>query len=123
MIGINKLAQDLSDLNYPNVQVVSDNQGQAYALIPTFLIPAGSFTGRVIELAIPAPQDFPRSPPFSIHIRTNPHLVPSGQTAKRNVIPSNLGSDWQYWSYQFRVHPENPTTELMSQINEVFRNN
>lgn len=129
LIGINRLVQDLCDRGYPQVSVQAATDF-SYAVIPGFIIPAGSFAGRVIDLAIPATTDYPRSFPASMHIRATPHLVPFGSLPnglgglKRNVIPSSLGADWQYWSYRFdNQHLVNPTGEILSQINECFRAN
>jgi len=121
-IGIQRLLQDLKDLGFEEVAGKSAANVD-YAIIPNFEIPAGSFSGRVIELAIPAPADYPRLPGASIHIKTEPHLLPFGSTPVRNITTSQLGGEWQYWSYSFRSKPENPTAELMSQINEIFRRN
>lgn len=123
MIGIERLLHDLREQGYEQVHALTDGQGQAYAVLPNFEIPAGTFAGRVIDLAIPAPADYPRALHSSIHLRATPHLVPFGGNGSRNVINSNLGADWQYWSYQFFNRPANPTAELMTQINAVFRKN
>ena len=119
-IGIERLVQDLKDLGFDTVS--SDQAaGINYAVIPNFEIPAGSFSGRVIGLAIPAPADYPRLPGACIHV--NEHLLPFGNTTERNITVSGRGAQWQYWSYSFRAKPDNPTGELMSQINEIFRRN
>lgn len=123
MIGIERLVHDLREQGYEHVQTLSDGQGTAYAVLPNFEIPAGSFAGRVIDLAIPAPADYPRVLHSSIQLRATPHLVPFANTGTRNAIESPLGPDWQYWSYQFINRPANPTAELMTQINAVFRKN
>lgn len=121
-IGIERLVQDLKDLGFDTV--INDQvTGVDYAVIPNFEIPAGSFSGRVIGLAIPAPADYPRLPGACIHVNGNPHLLPFGYTAERNIVESGRGAQWQYWSYSFRAKPDNPTGELMSQINEIFRRN
>lgn len=122
IVGAPRLKQDLLEQSYENVSIVSDGS-TSYVLIAGFEIPAGTFTGRVIDLAIPAPNDYPRACLSSIHIRATPHLVPFANIGTRNVINSTLGPDWQYWSYSFYVRPNNTTLELMSQINAVFRKN
>lgn len=119
--GIDKLFEDLKELNF-NVHKAADLNGIVYAVITGFQIPAGSFAGRVINLAIPAPTDYPRSVGASIHI--TPHIAKFENIPEfRNVINSNLGAEWQYWSYKFQVRTANPTLELISQINEIFKRN
>jgi hypothetical protein len=122
IVGVERLVQDLKELGFDNVRK-DQAAGVDYAVIPDFEIPAGSFSGRVIELAIPAPADYPRLPGASIHVKADPHLLPFGSTTERNIIESQRGAAWQYWSYSFRSKPANPTGELISQINEIFRRN
>jgi hypothetical protein len=122
-IGVNRLIDDLVDLGF-NVSVIKDGADVNYAVISNFEIPAGSFSGKIIDLAIPAPDQYPQLFGASIHLKSDPHLLPFGQIpGVRNVIASNLGPVWQYWSYQFNVLPNNPSAQLISQINEIFRKN
>lgn len=122
--GIQRLVDDLIDLGFNDVSIIHDNANTSYALIPNFEIPAGSFAGRNIDLAIPATAQYPQTFGASMHIRTDPHLVAFGSIPNiRNVIASGLGVEWQYWSYCFNVKPTNPTSELISQINGIFRKN
>lgn len=122
--GVTRLVEDLNLLGFNEVSVIKDSTGQDYAQIKNFEVPAGSFTGRIIDLAIPAPPQYPQLFGASIHLKTNPHLVPFGFVQNvRNVINSNLGAEWQYWSYCFHLNPSNPTSQLMSQINGIFRKN
>ena len=123
MNGIVLLLSDLHAQGYSTASSLRDANGGMYALLPQFEIPAGTFAGRVIDLAIPAPPDYPRGSIASIHVRSAPHLVGKGSTGTRNVIDSPLGNDWQYWSYQFQLRPLNTTSELLAQINGVFRRN
>ncbi|GAB3923494.1 E2/UBC family protein [Larkinella terrae] len=122
-IGAQRLVQDLCDQGHEGMTILVDTNGMQYVMIPEFIIPAGSFAGRNINLAIPAPTDYPRSSIASIHIKALPHLATFGQTGTRNVITSPLGSEWQYWSYQFQLSPNNPTSKLLAQINAIFRQN
>ena len=122
-IGIARLLEDLSLQGFENVTQM-DMSGISYAVIPKFLIPAGSNADRVISLAIPAPADYPRSVGASMHVKTDPHLFPFGNVPNvRNVIVSPLGAEWQYWSYQFQSRSVNPSFQLITQINEIFRKN
>jgi hypothetical protein len=123
IIGAQRLIQDLCDQGYKETRLLADSNGMQYVAIPEFVIPAGNFAGRIINLAIPAPTDYPRSTIASIHIQVIPHLVSFGNTGSRNVIASPLGVDWQYWSYQFQISPTNPTSKLLAQINAIFRQN
>jgi len=123
MIGTERIVHDLSVMGYVEVEV-REAAGIKYAILSGFDIPAGSFAGRVIDLAIPVPNDYPRTVGASIHIKASPHLVPLGNIpGLRNVVESGLGGDWQYWSYSFILPAENPTIELLSKINEIFRKN
>lgn len=123
-LGVNRLLEDLVGLGFKEVSVIKDNANMSYAVIPNFEIPAGNFRGKKVDLAIPAPEQYPQLFGASIHLRTAPHLVPFGQVPNvRNVIKSNLGPAWQYWSYRFNILPDNPSAQLISQINEIFRKN
>jgi hypothetical protein len=122
--GVSRLVEDLNLLGFSEVSVIKDNTGQDYARIANYQIPAGSFAGRIIDLAIPAPAQYPQLFGASIHLKASPHLVALGNIPNvRNVLSSNLGVDWQYWSYCFHLNPTNPTSQLLSQINGVFRKN
>jgi hypothetical protein len=92
-------------------------------MIGGFTIPAGKFEGRVIDLAVPAPADYGRIVGSSMHIRSNPILVDYQNVPNvRNVIASNLGSEWRYWSFAFKFLSANPTEYLMSQIITILKN-
>lgn len=120
-VGIERLIEDLAGLNF-NVSKVKDSNNQDYAVIDDFEIPAGTLAGRIIKLGIPAPTDYPRSFGASIHV--NQHLVPFGNVPNvRNVVNSALGAEWQYWSHRFNIRTNNPTSELITQINAIFRKN
>jgi hypothetical protein len=121
LIGIERLVYDLMLLGYSDVQQ-KVGAGLHYAIIPGFIIPAGTFTGRIIGLGLPAPEDYPRSVGSSIQVKADPALFPMGRIiGVRNIQGSGLGADWQYWSFQFILPPANPTAELMAKINEIFR--
>ncbi len=122
-IGIAKLIEDLLLLGFKDVSQL-DAGGTSYAVIPKFIIPAGSSADRIISLGVPAPADYPRNVAASMHVKADPHLFPFGNVPGiRNVVASPLGDEWQYWSYTFQIRVDNPTLELITQINEVFRKN
>lgn len=124
MTGINRLIHDLQEMEYKTISTLQGTDGFQYAVISGFEIPDGSFKGRIIDLAIPVPNDYPRSFGASIHLKADPHLVAFGSVPNvRNVIASCLGSEWQYWSYRFNLKENNPSSELITQINEIFRKN
>ena len=121
-LGISRLLADLKSLGY-YPEAIKDSSGLAYALIPSFEIPAGKFEGRVIDLAIPAPDDFGRMVGSSIHIRSEPILMDYQNVPNvRNVIASNLGPDWRYWSFAFKFMSADPTQYLISQIITILKN-
>lgn len=124
-LGIQRMVEDLVSLGYSNAISTKDSGGNDFAVIPEFEIPGGSFATRVIDLALPVPPNYPGSMGASIHIKANPHLVEFGHIPdKRNVIASALGSEWQYWSYNFSGVPqENATQELLTKIYGIFRDN
>jgi len=123
-IGVDRLQSDFLELGYDDVQQARDANGVCYAIIPDFEIPVGSFAGRRISLAIPAPANYPQGIGASVHIKAEPILVEKGQVQDvRNVCDSALGGDWQYWSYRFVLVQANPAAELMSQIHGIFKRN
>ena len=120
--GKERLFTDLQQMGY-NVEKVNDAKGIDYVIIRDYFITIGKFLGKVIDLAIPVPKDYPRVSGSSIHLKSNPHLLDKTDTikGKRNIIDSPLGDDWRYWSFRFQVSPENPSQDLLSQINGIFR--
>jgi E2/UBC family protein E len=119
--GIERLCEDLQEMGF-TVEKVKDTNRQDYAVIKSFDIPAGTLVNKIVNLAIPALPDYPRSFPASIHV--DQELFPRGQVpGKRNIINSSLGAQWHYWSYRFVARSANPTSELITQINEIFRKN
>lgn len=117
-----RLMEDLKILGYSCELVVGSN-GQKFVQIENYDINVGQFKERVIALAIPAPDQYPRTVGPSIHIKSDPHLLDKKDTiqGRRNIINSPLGEDWRYWSFRFNLNIENPTKDLMSQINGIFK--
>ena len=83
----------------------------------------GRFAGRVIELGLPAPPDYPRSVGASIHVRAEPQFLEYGKVHKvRNIIKSPLGPEWRYWSHNFNWtgERERSAARLLAQVNSIF---
>ncbi|PKP08608.1 MAG: hypothetical protein CVU09_14785 [Bacteroidetes bacterium HGW-Bacteroidetes-4] len=121
--GKERLYNDLISDGY-SPEYLSDNKGMDYVVITEYVVQFGIFKGQEIALAIPVPKDYPRTAGASIHVKSNPHLLDIKDTikGKRNIINSNIGNEWRYWSFRFNLSPENPTNDLMSQINGIFKN-
>lgn len=121
--GKERLYNDLITDGY-SVEYMSDSKGLDYVIITEYVIQFGIFKGQGIALAIPVPTDYPRTTGASIHVKSDPLLLDNKDTikGKRNILNSNLGSDWRYWSFRFNLSSENPTNDLMSQINGIFKN-
>lgn len=121
--GVLRLLEDLSVLNYAGLTIIQDSEGKEYVMFSQYEVQIGVFTGRVIDLAIPATPDFPRTVGSSIHIRSTPQLLEKQNIpGKRNIIDSKLGIDWRYWSFQFTATETETAKNLMEQVNGVFRN-
>lgn len=119
--GIARLIADLRALGYDRVQQVIASDGNPFAVLSDHVVPIGQFQGRVIDLALPAPPNYPQGVAASIHVRSAPQLLPDGSVAnKRNVVASPLGPEWRYWSHNFGWSGERSTRELMTQVNRIF---
>lgn len=121
--GKERLYNDLISDGY-SAEYLKDSKGMDYVVITEYVIQFGIFKGQEIALAIPVPKDYPRTAGASIHVKSDPHLLDNKDTikGKRNIINSNLGNEWRYWSFRFNLSSENPTNDLMSQINGIFKN-
>jgi hypothetical protein len=121
--GPSRLTEDLQNLGY-SINSISASNGKDFVQIENYKVKTGRFEGRVIDLAIPAPNEYPRTVGPSIHIKSDPVLLDKQDTLhnKRNIIESPLGGQWRYWSFRFNLNSENPTKDLMSQINGIFKN-
>jgi hypothetical protein len=122
MYGPDRLIEELTALGH-RAELVTAN-GNAFAVIRGYQVPLGRFAGRVIDLAIPATADFPRSVGASIHVRCSPQLFEKADTVPnvRNIIDSALGPEWRYWSHNFywQGETERSAARLMAKINGVF---
>jgi hypothetical protein len=121
--GIDKLMSDLNALGYLDVEHIQDPQGNSFALLAKFHVNVGRFAGRIVELAIPAPNDYGRLVGSAIHLRSKPHLLDKRDSVPnvKNITDSALGPEWRYWSHRFEFFSEDPTKHLMLQINGVLR--
>jgi hypothetical protein len=94
-----------------------------FVILRDFEIQVGRFTGRVIDLGLPATPDFPRSVGSSIHVRCNPQLLEYQNVPNvLNIIQSALGPEWRYWSFNFnwRGERDRSAARLLYHINAVF---
>lgn len=123
IFGIERLLQDLKEIGFAEAEPLSDPNGTVYALLKNFEVPVGRFSGRVIDLAIPAPADYGRNVGSAIHVRSSPVLLDKHDSVPgvKNIVASALGPEWRYWSHRFVYHPEGTTQRLMYQINSVLK--
>jgi hypothetical protein len=121
--GIEKLLADLKELGFSHAEPLLDPNNISFGLIREFEVGTGRFSGRRVDLAIPAPAEYGRLVGSAIHVRSTPHLLDKPDTLPgvRNITDSSLGGEWRYWSHQFIYYPEETTKLLMLQINGVFR--
>lgn len=119
--GGERLKEDLDLLGYP-AERVEDRDGNQFVVIPNYLIELGRFAGRTIDLALPAPSNYPQGVASAIHVKSSPHLLDMGDSVAnvRNIVASSLGAEWRYWSKNFEWTCEKSTRRLLSQVNEIF---
>ncbi|KAF5037085.1 hypothetical protein DSECCO2_568380 [anaerobic digester metagenome] len=121
--GKERLYADLQQMGYI-VEYQNDSNGLDYVTIKDHVIDIGQFKGRVIDLSLLVRSDYPRTIGSCIHVKSDPILLDYNDSdrIKRNIIKSNLGEEWRYWSFTFNLSSDNPTQDLMAQINGIFRN-
>lgn len=120
--GPDQLVNELKELGYEPELVNSQNQ--LYVVIREYVVQLGKFTGSIIDLGIPATPNFPQSVGSSIHIRAKPQLYEKEDSIAnvRNIIDSDLGGEWRYWSKNFNWNQQKQTARrLMAQIAGVFK--
>jgi hypothetical protein len=123
MYGPERLINDLRNLGFTGVTLATVTDGNKFAIIRDYEITLGQFSGRIIDIGIPATADFPRTVGSSIHVRALPQLFEKQNVpGVRNIIDSPLGNEWRYWSKNFGWAEERSARRLISQINEVFKN-
>lgn len=122
LYGPDQLVDELKELGYePELVKPKEN---LYVVIRNYEIDLGKFAGSVIDLGIPATPNFPQSVGSSIHVRAEPQLYEKTDTLPnvRNIIDSELGNEWRYWSKNFNWSQKNQTARrLMAQIAGVFK--
>lgn len=121
--GPDRFAEELTTLGYtPELITALDNN--KYAVLKSYMISLGKFSGKIIDLAVLATSDFPISVASAIHVRSHPQLYEKTDTVQdvRNITDSVLGSDWLYWSIDFKWEKGYSTRRLISKINSVFHN-
>ena len=115
------MIEDFRVFGYIGVEKVVGGDGNPFVVLCGYKVFLGCFAGREIDLALPAPPDFPRGVNASIHVRATPQLLPDGRVPDvRNVTASPLGAEWRYWSHNFGWSGERSTRELMAQVNRIF---
>ena len=121
MYGLPRLLEELRDIAV-GAQELTAADGTKFAMISPFIVPAGRFADRVIDLAVQATPDYPISVASAIHVRATPQLYSIGDSLPevRNITNSALGPDWAYWSHNFGWASERTARRLISQINGIF---
>lgn len=100
MIGPERLVADFRAMGF-NVDGPIESGGQRWAIVHGYRVPAGRFGGQVIDVAIPAPIDYPAIPPGGLYV--SPFLVPESEMGGLSVHDrpgetAALPGRWQYWS-------------------------
>ncbi|HEX8520903.1 MAG TPA: E2/UBC family protein [Tepidisphaeraceae bacterium] len=96
-IGVERLIADLQAVGF-TVEGPVESGKRKWAIVKKYLITAGPFRGRVVDLAIPAPPDYPATPPGGIYI--SPQIARLGHlnVHDRSNETKDLPGEWQYWS-------------------------
>lgn len=121
--GPRQLAAELEAMGF-KPELVADAQNNSFIILHNYTVQLGKFAGKVIDLGIPAPGNYPQAVGASIHVRSEPQLYEKGNIPNvRNVIDSSLGPKWHYWSRNFNWHAQRKkdARRLMSQIAGVFK--
>lgn len=97
-------------------------EGHTFAVIDGYEVLCGRFQNRIIDLGFLAPTNYPDSIGAAMHVRATPQLFETHDTQKRvrNILQSQLGPDWRYWSRNFGPGPHKPS-RLLAKVNAVFR--
>jgi hypothetical protein len=119
--GVERLCEDLGVLGL-KADLFEDPQKNVFVIVQGYLIELGRFAGRVIDLGLLVPANYPQGVGSCIHVKAAPQLLDVADTVPnvRNVTASSLGQEWRYWSKNFGWNGERSTRRLMSQVNEIF---
>jgi E2/UBC family protein E len=119
--GVERLCEDLGVLGL-KADLFEDPQKNVFVIVQGYLIELGRFAGRVIDLGLLVPANYPQGVGSCIHVKAAPQLLDVTDTVPnvRNVTASSLGQEWRYWSKNFGWNGERSTRRLMSQVNEIF---
>ena len=122
MYGLPRLLGELCDIGVNAVELAAPD-GTKFAFMSPFVVEAGRFADRTIDLAVQATPDFPITVASAIHVRAKPQLYVIGDNGNgaRNITNSILGPEWAYWSNNFGWGGgERSARRLLSQINGIF---
>lgn len=119
--GVARLLADLQELGHQGAEYVKAGDGTEFAVLRGYTVALGRFQGQLIDLALPAPPNYPQGVGSAIHVQATPQLLPDGNIPnKRNVTASCLGPAWRYWSHSFGWTGERSTRQLLAQVNRIF---
>lgn len=123
IFGASKLLSELKNLGF-NAEIIKGPDQNDYVVIKDYEIALGRFAGKVIDLGIFAPPDYPRNIGSAIHVKADPQLFEKTDSVPnvRNITDSALGAEWRYWSHNFNWTSEQNARRLISQINTIFQN-
>lgn len=119
MIGFDRFVDDFRSLGW-TVDGPFESGGHHWAILRRFHVPAGRYMGQIIDVAIPAPGDFPATPPGGLYV--SPLLVPANEMAglsvhDRAAETAGIPGSWQYWSRPVPPGTWQPTRAARRLIN------
>lgn len=119
--GAARLLDEVLRLGY-RAELVTSSKNRPFVVLRAYVVELGRFAGRTIDLGLQATADFPRTMSSAIHVRAAPQLFEKCDTAPgvRNIIDSELGPEWRYWSHNFGWSREKSARRLISQVNRIF---
>lgn len=119
--GASRLQTELEELGYAVTTV--EEGGDRFVVINEYVVPAGRFVDRVIDLGLPAPPDFPKTVGAAIHVRATPQLLEYENLPNvRNIVASALGSEWRYWSHRipWAGERDGAAARLLAHVATIF---
>ena len=87
--------------NWISDTMTIDGGNTTIILVSKYVIQHGKYFGSIVHLGFPIPKDYPITPPYGIHVRSD-HGFP-GITS---VNTSLVGANWQFWSRKVNSWPE-----------------